>query len=436
MYIKKWDKFNENISVDKMPEVYDIVERYLQRHYGIMGCYGDYIVKKESGEYIGRVFSPINPIYNMGIRINWDKTEKDDYKKAHSIDVWENIVFEPELNKPSYTFILNGASITSGIKAAVDRLHEFTNEYNENIDGRVPENESSEKISLMDLDDEDFQNIELDLFQLIKDKVKQIALGYGVTLIVTGLGGLGKSFEVKSSIEELQKNGVYRGDFRVAKGSITTSGLYELLFREHDNLLVFDDCDSVFKTEDSVNILKSALDSEPEREISRINNRYFVTDDMTMNDIIANYKGQANLADNPNLFDEKNQGKYPQSFIYTGRVIFISNLSIDKIDPTIITRASAHIDVDLTHDEVIDRVNMVVKHIRPEVSDHIKREVIDFIDYLTMNYNTKHPLNIRTVVNGISTRLFNDGKYYDFKGKKVPLWEIMVKQDMMGKKRT
>jgi hypothetical protein len=436
MYLKKWDKFNESINKNKMSKIEDIVDRYLSKSYGIIGCYGKYNVKKESGNYIGYLFSPINPRYKIGIRINWEQTEKEDYVNAHSIDLWKNLEMYPKLNQPSYTFELNGGSLAAGLKAAVDRLHEFKNELYSNIDGKIPEKEEAEKISLMDLDEEDFENIEIDVFELLKEKVKQIAVGgYGVTLIVTGLGGLGKSFDVKKSLEEAKEQGFFRDKYRIVKGSVTTSGLYELLFRERNSLIVFDDCDSVFKTEDSVNILKGALDSEPEREISRINNRYFETDNMTMNDILANYEGKPSLADNPSSYNEKNKGKYPQSFTYTGRIIFISNLSIDKIDPTIITRASAHIDVDLTHDEVIDRVNKVVSKIKPEVSHNIKQEVIDFIDYMTQKYNTKHPLNIRTVLNGISTRLVNDGRYYDFKGKKVPLWQVMLKQDLMGKKR-
>jgi hypothetical protein len=57
--------------------------------------------------------------------------------------------------------------------------------------------------------------------------------------------------------------------FEVVKGAMTALGLYAQLYKYSDakNVLVFDDCDSVFADDLSLNILKAALDSGKKRRI-------------------------------------------------------------------------------------------------------------------------------------------------------------------------
>ena len=288
-------------------------------------------------------------------------------------------------------------------------------------------NEDENISSILSLSDDELDDITIDVFELIKEKVLQVAYGYANSLIITGGSGLGKTFEVTKALNES------RVRYKFVKGDISTSGLYELLFNNRDKLIVFDDCDAVLTNVDP-NILKSALDSYPEREVTRSISSYFNTDDMTMKDIIANYTGNKSISDNPNLFNPKNQDKMPRSFIFTGRVIFISNLKINQIDKNLITRATATIDVDLTHQEVLERLNHVMSKMKEEVSDKMKQEVLKLVDYLTMNFETRNPLNIRTVVNAIDTRVSNDKRYKEINGKKFPLWQIMIKEDLVGKK--
>jgi len=282
--------------------------------------------------------------------------------------------------------------------------------------------------SIMDLSDDELNEITIDVFELIKDKVLQVAYGYANSLIITGGSGLGKTHTVKE--EALDKA---RVKYKFVKGDISTSGLYQLLFNNNDSLIVFDDCDAVL-TEVDPNILKAALDSYPEREVSRPISTYFPTKDMTMKDIIANHTGKKSMMDNPHLFNAKYKGKLPQTFIFKGRVIFISNLKLSEIDKNLITRATATIDVDLTHQQVLNRLKKVMQNMKPRVPEEMKNEVLKLVDYLTMNFETRHPLNIRTVVNAIDTRVSNDKRYKEINGKKFPLWQIMIKEDLVGKK--
>ena len=59
-------------------------------------------------------------------------------------------------------------------------------------------------------------------------------------------------------------------DFVHFKGRATAAGLFITLYENSDKIIVLDDCDSVFKDDDAVNILKGALDSYDTRKISYI----------------------------------------------------------------------------------------------------------------------------------------------------------------------
>ena len=54
------------------------------------------------------------------------------------------------------------------------------------------------------------------------------------------------------------------------KGRATAAGLFVTLYENCDKIIILDDCDSVFKDADAVNILKGALDSYDTRNISYI----------------------------------------------------------------------------------------------------------------------------------------------------------------------
>jgi hypothetical protein len=60
-----------------------------------------------------------------------------------------------------------------------------------------------------------------------------------------------------------------RKKYEVVKGAMSAIGLYCKLFNfaDKDNVLVFDDCDSVLLDDLSLNILKAALDSKKSRRI-------------------------------------------------------------------------------------------------------------------------------------------------------------------------
>jgi hypothetical protein len=87
------------------------------------------------------------------------------------------------------------------------------------------------------------------------------------SLLIYGGPGTGKTFTIMEAIKEA---GLVKGkDYVKVSGKITSTELYKTLFMfRKGGMILFDDCDSMWKDKDSANLLKAALDTSPVREIS------------------------------------------------------------------------------------------------------------------------------------------------------------------------
>ena len=181
--------------------------------------------------------------------------------------------------------------------------------------------------------DEDTPDTRWDIntrFSFVTDLVNMVATGRAVSLIVTGPGGLGKTHTVKSALISSGLKDVSGHDaenpersFKMIKGYSTAKGLYRELFMNKDSVIVFDDTDSILKDPVALNLLKGALDSYDRRVISW-------NADMKDDDL-------------------------PRSFVFHGRVIFISNMKRSAMDSALKTRAYV-VDLAMTHQQKIDRM--------------------------------------------------------------------------------
>lgn len=80
------------------------------------------------------------------------------------------------------------------------------------------------------------------------------------SLIVSGPPGTGKSYTVKLKAEQRDV------DVDLRTSTISPPGLYKAFYANKDGgIVVFDDCDEAFANEESMNILKAALDSTEKR---------------------------------------------------------------------------------------------------------------------------------------------------------------------------
>jgi hypothetical protein len=216
-----------------------------------------------------------------------------------------------------------------------------------------------------------------DKFRFLENMVGMVVKNTAVSMIITGEGGLGKTFTVMKEIKK--RDLVEEFDFTVIKGYSTPRGLYRTLYENSDKLIVFDDCDEVLKDPTAKNLLKGALDSYDERKISWITNKEL-----------------------PDL---------PSDFEFNGRIIFISNLAPEKIEQAILSR-SMSIDLSMTPQVKIERMRNILDKIRPDVPLDIKEECLDLLDD---NKQYCQDLNFRTLMKiiGMRTDPDNSADWYD-----------------------
>ena len=181
-------------------------------------------------------------------------------------------------------------------------------------------------------------------FGFLNDLTTMVVNGATPSIIVCGQGGLGKSHSVTKTIEQ---NNLEPYEYVFFKGYSTARGLYNTLYDNNGKLIIFDDCDSVLDDKVAVNILKSALDSYDKRTIS--------------------WMSKVSKSD-----------EYPQHFDFTGRIIFISNKSKEKIDEAILTR-SLTVDLTMTPDDKISRMEAILGSILPEYDMADKRAALEFL---------------------------------------------------------
>ena len=214
-------------------------------------------------------------------------------------------------------------------------------------------------------------------FGFVSDMVKLLAQGDQSSVVITGPGGLGKSFNVMKALQTVgMKDITELSDFQVGtrvnvkksfiviKGYSTPKGLYRALYENKDGVIVFDDCDSVLKDPVSLNLLKGALDSYSRRIIS----------------------WRADIRDED----------LPTSFEFKGRVIFISNLSSVQMDQAIISRSMA-VDLTMTRQQKVDRMRFLISQsdFMPEYKSEHKNDALDLIESLQ---DKVKELTLRTLI--------------------------------------
>ena len=208
-------------------------------------------------------------------------------------------------------------------------------------------------------------------FDFIEKFVGMVARKVVPSLILTGSGGIGKSHSVTHALTKLGKKeesiGDMGGDFIVVKGYSTAKALYRTLYENNGMIIVFDDADSVFKDPIASNILKAALDSNEKRVIS--------------------WGAETRESDD-----------LPNRFEFCGQVIFISNLSQNKFPQALLSR-SLRVDLTLSSDEIVDRIEHVLQQNRADSSD--KNAVMEFI---RNHAKAATDLNIRSALTVLKLR--------------------------------
>jgi len=216
-------------------------------------------------------------------------------------------------------------------------------------------------------------------FGFVTDMVNMVAQGQQASVVICGPGGLGKSHTVMQALKQrgfqditLADEGAVksRKSYTVVKGYSTAKGLFRLLWENKDGVLVFDDCDSVLKDPVSLSLLKSALDSYSRRVIT----------------------WRADFKDD----------EIPNSFLFTGRVVFISNMNTLQLDQAIVTR-SLCVDLSMTTQQKVERMQHLIANVEfmPEYTAEHKADAMQLI---TRVQDTIKELSLRTLIQCVKIR--------------------------------
>ena len=218
-------------------------------------------------------------------------------------------------------------------------------------------------------------------FDMLEDMTRATKKGDVRAMIVSGPPGVGKSFGVEKVLgkhELIAQLGDRPAKYQVVKGAMSAIGLYCKLFNyaDKDNVLVFDDCDSIFTDELSLNILKAALDSKKNRTIHW----------------------------NTDSFKLRNEG-VPDSFNFQGGAIFITNLKFDKakgkIREHLMALESRCHYIDLTIDTDREKMLRIQQIVKDGMLDEytLQEDVVqDIVDFVDINKNRLRELSLRTVL--------------------------------------
>jgi len=204
-------------------------------------------------------------------------------------------------------------------------------------------------------------------------------------LFLAGRGGVGKTVNVEDVLAAAGKTDG-EGYFKVA-GSASPAGLYRVLFDHKTEILLFDDADSALQDVEGRNLIKAAADTSKRRKISWM-------------------KGGRGYVD-PEDYDEEGEGEaLPRFFDFTGKIIFISNLSLNKLDPDGALRTRAYvINIDPTNEEMYSFMLKIANKIKLDVDYELSdKDRIEVVELLKTRKVADKTVNLRQLVRGLNTR--------------------------------
>ena len=221
-------------------------------------------------------------------------------------------------------------------------------------------------------------------FNILENMTRAVKTGKVRSMIVSGPPGVGKSHNVEKVLSVHDTIADIAGDpgmrqYEIVKGTMSALHLYLKLYTYKDpkNIVVFDDCDSVLLDDESLGLLKTALDSTSRRTISW-------------------HKASRILQ----------EAGIPNSFDFMGGCIFITNLKFDNVrskklrDHLAALESRSHyldLTIDTDHEKIL-RIKQIVGdgmlH-KYRLGEDVESEIIEFI---SDNKHRMRELSLRMVI--------------------------------------
>ncbi len=231
---------------------------------------------------------------------------------------------------------------------------------------------SKEKNSFSDeikKEEKDFEKVYADpdlVFEDIEQLTKLIALGEWKSLIVCGMGGIGKTYHIADEtggmlpkiLGPVGNKWTYHSGTKAAPFSF-----YKTTFSERDKIIVWDEADSLLKNKDIIMMLKPGLDTSGDNTFEYMSGTKNMVG-LSKQEIIdyGNFVDEEidNGAEITMGKEKSGQVKLPSKFYFTGGMIFISNMKSSEIEQAIMSR-SIFVDVHLAAQDVEKRIRTIMR---------------------------------------------------------------------------
>ncbi|MCS7316700.1 MAG: hypothetical protein NZZ41_00050 [Candidatus Dojkabacteria bacterium] len=241
------------------------------------------------------------------------------YKSTKYEEDFVYLVSPPKLGKKGWFITVNGEPSLFMPKHVFRLL--ISEKDAKRILNYINNNEDKNKINNKNID-ELIKDIKR-RFDVLDNLTNGVVNGYIHSVIVTGSPGIGKSFSIINKLNELNK--IEDEDYVLVKGHITSINLYRLMYSYKDKgkIIILDDADSILFDENALNILKSGLDTGKRRKIS------WMSDALKNEDI-------------------------PNSFVYEGCMMFLSNINFQQIIEENKSKIAPHLNALMSRSLYLD----------------------------------------------------------------------------------
>lgn len=224
-----------------------------------------------------------------------------------------------------------------------------------------------------------------DSLEHLQGLVQGLIKGSFNALFVAGKGGTGKTQTVEDTLEAAGlRDGA--GYFKNT-GSASAIGIYTLLYQHRHDIILFDDSDGALGDQDARNLIKAATDTKKVRKL------------------VWNKK-MSNMID-PEMEDMDNlpedDDRVPKYFNFEGRIIFISNLPLNKLDPDKALRTRAFvISINPTPEELIERMEQILHKIPLEDGLSLTKKEREKVLNTVKEGKRKEEVSLRTLVRALN----------------------------------
>jgi hypothetical protein len=234
----------------------------------------------------------------------------------------------------------------------------------------------------------------IDSLDHLEGLVTGIIKGAFNALFVAGKGGVGKTQTVE---RVLSAHGLSDGSgYFKNTGSASAVGIYTLLYQHRKDIILFDDCDGALADQDARNLIKSATDTKKKRKMvwNKKSSFIFNPDE----DDLEQYEGDPDMA--------------PKWFDFEGRIIFISNLPLKKLDPDGALRTRAFIiNIDPTTEELFDYMQKILYDVRLEDGLSLTNKQRDEVMEVVKSSKRKGDVSIRKLVRALNLAASGAGNW-------------------------